>query len=69
MMMMMMMIRFSGYLLTCRLKNTSAYCKTSTKSQIKLKNITNTNTNTINKHNKNNMAGKSNIPEVLRQKP
>jgi len=59
-------IRFSGYLLTCRLKNTSAYCKTSTKSQIKHKNSTNT--NTLNKHNKNKMAGKSNILEVLRQK-
>jgi hypothetical protein len=62
-----LLLLFSWYLLTCRLKCTSTYCKTSIKSQIKHKNSTNT--NTLNKHNKNNMAGKSNTLEVLWQKP
>ena len=35
-------VQFSGYLLTCRLNSTSAYYRTSAKTQIKHKNSTNT---------------------------
>jgi hypothetical protein len=61
-------IPFSGYLLTYRLNNISVNYKASTKTQIKHKSGTNTQKQTLNRQNKNNIAEKSNIKEALWQK-
>jgi hypothetical protein len=57
------------YLLTCRLNSRSANYKASTKTEIKHKNSTNTQKQNTKQAKQNNTAEKSNIEEVLGQKP
>jgi len=51
-------VQFLGYLLACRLKSTSARYKPRTKTQKPHENSTNTKNKTVNRGNKNKMAGK-----------
>ena len=58
-------IQFNGYLLTCRIKSISAYYKARAKTQTKH----NIHKKTLNRQNKNNIAGKKLYKRITEAEP